>query len=196
MVTVYDETEEKFDNYSLEIEELSYNDVEVDVVDDDGEVVESFDSPDDVIEDTYDGQAAVVVVVTGITVGTLITAILEAAACIAIAGVIYYGAKAAVKAIEKSSSKQKYYYKAYIYDKNVFIAIKNSISKASAVSRIKSGLNVYTYTASLAKSAVTATGLGCSSKDISDLSGKIRFWHYHTVPKNKSHIFFGLPVTY
>jgi hypothetical protein len=71
VVTVYDETEEKFDNYSLEIEELSYNDVDVDVVDDDGEVVESFDSPDDVIEDAYDGQAAVVVVVTGITVGTI-----------------------------------------------------------------------------------------------------------------------------
>lgn len=194
IATVYDEEEEQYTEYLLEIDELSYDDMDIDVIDG-GEIIESFDDIDDIINDSYEGQATVAVI-TGITIQTLITAILKAAACIAVAGVIYYGAKAAVKAIQKNSSKKKSYYKAYIYNKNVFISLKSKISKKSAVKRIKSGLNVYTYTASLAKSAVLATGRKCSSKEISDLKGKVRLWHYHTIPKNKSHIFFGVPVTY
>lgn len=195
VATIYDDKEQEYVDYALDINDLSYNDVDVDIIDDDGDVVDSYENVDDLIDDTYDGQVAVTVV-TGITVGALITAILEAAACIAVAGVIYYGAKAAVKAIEKDSKQQKYYYKAYVYKKNVFIAIESRISKASAVSRLKSGLSIYTYTSGLAKSAVKATGWGCTKKEISDLKGKIRFWHYHTSKRLGEHAFFGLPRTY
>ncbi len=195
IVNIFDETEKQYEDYELEIEDFSYTDMDIDVIDDSGNIVESFDNPNIILNELHKSRSAVAIV-TGITIKTLITAVLKAAACIAVAGVIYYGAKAAVKAISKSSSKKRYYYKAYIYNKNVFISIKSGISKASAIKLIKSGKNVYTYTASLAKSVVTATGKKCSAKEISCLKGKVRLWHYHTVPKNGSHIFFGTPVTY
>lgn len=124
-------------------------------------------------------------------------AALEAAACIAIAGIIYYGAKAAVKAIEKNSKKQKYYYKAYIYKNNVFINISNTISRVSASNRLKAGSDTYTYTASLAKQIVNDAGGPCSAKDISNNKGKLNFYHYHigTIKKHTSaHSFFGIGV--
>lgn len=160
---IQDDVEGEYENYDLTIENLSYNDVDVVVENEDEDIVEEYDCVDELFEDSYEGQAAVAVV-TGISVGTLLTAVLEAAACIAIGGIIYYGGKAAVQAIKKSSKKQKYYYKAYIYNKNVFIAVKNRISKNAAVKRISKGGEVYTYTSKLAKSAILATGKKCISK--------------------------------
>lgn len=194
IVTIYDESECAYVDYCLDIEDLSTEDIDITVKDQDGEIVESYENVDDLLEDSYEGQVAITVV-AGITVSALITAILTAAACIAVSGVIYYGAKAAVKAIEKSAEQKKYYYKAYIYEKNVFINL-NQISTESAKTRIRTGQSIYSYTASLAKSAVTSTGLGCSSSDISCLSGKIRFYHYHTSPRNGSHSFYGAAITY
>lgn len=194
VATIYDEEEDSYVDYILEIEDLSETAIDIVVYDEEGEIVEQYESIDDLIEDSYEGQVAITIV-TGITVSALITAILQVAACVAVAGVIYYGAKAAVNAIEKSASQKKYYYKAYIYNKNVFINL-NQISTNSAISRIKSGQNIYTYTASLAKSAVVSAGLGCTSSEISCLAGKIRFYHYHTNPRNGAHSFYGIPVTY
>lgn len=196
IVTIYDNNENNYVDYELDIEDLSYDEIDVDVYDEDGDIVESYDDVNDLLDDTYEGQAATVTVVTTITVGSLITALLEAAACIAIAGVIYYGAKAAVKAITQKSQKKDYYYKAYIYNKNVFINISNSISKTSAITRIKTKQNVYTFYSSNAKAIVKSTGLGCTASEISDLKGKIRFYHYHTANRNGAHSFYGNPVTY
>ena len=192
--SVFDASEEEFVDYVLDIEDLSEENLDIEVIDENGNVVEMIDEYDDLIDDSYDGQAATVTVITAVTVETLITALLVSAACIAIAGVIYYGAKAAVKEIEKSKEQKKYYYKAYIYNKNVFINL-NRISKTSAISRIKNGKNIYTYTKSLAKDVTKVSGLGVSSPDISCFKGKkVKFYHYHTSPKNGSHIFYGVPV--
>lgn len=195
MATIYDETEQEYIDYDIDVEDLSYEDVDITVYDEEGEIVEDYDDIDDLLDDEYDGQAATATVVTTISVSSLITALLEVAACIAVAGVIYYGAKAAVKAITKKG-KKKQYFKAYIYDFNVFINISNAISRNSAINRIKTKRNVYTYSSSRAKSIVKATGLGCTPKEISDLKGKIRFYHYHTAKRNGAHAFFGKPVTY
>lgn len=169
--------------------------VDIEVIDEDGNVVEKNDEYDDLINDSYDGQvAATVTVVTAITVESLITALLASAACIAVSGVIYYGAKAAVHEIEKTKNQKKYYYKAYINNKNVFINL-NRISKASAISHIRRGKDIYTYTKSLAKAVTKESGLGVSSPDISCFKGKkVKFYHYHTSPQNGSHIFYGVPV--
>lgn len=193
-ITVYDEAEGDFVNYKIEIEDLTEEDVDVTIIGENNEIVERYDEYNDLIEDSYDGQAAVAVI-TIITAETLIAAVLQVCACIAVAGVIYYGAKAAVKEIEKTKERKSYYYKAYIFEKNVFINL-NNISYNAAVSRIKSGLNVYTYTAAQAKNIVIATGLGCRPSEISCLEGKIRFYHYHPGIKNGAHSFYGLPVVY
>lgn len=192
-ITVLDEAEEEFVDYSLNIEDFSEENLDIEVINEDGEVVEKIDEYDDLINDSYDGQAAIAVV-TVITVETLITALLASAACIVVSGIVFYGAKAAVREIEKTKKQKKYYYKAYIYNKNVFINL-NRISKTSAISRIKKGKNIYTYTKSLAKAVTKASGLGVSSPDISCFKGKkVKFYHYHTNPKNGSHIFYGVPV--
>ena len=193
-VKVYDAEEKDYEDYFLEIENLSDNDIDIDVIDESGNVIEEIDDYDDLIDDTYEGQMEVAIV-TGITIEALITALLQAAACIAVAGVIYYAGKAVVAEIEKSKEQQKYYYKAYIYNKNVFINLANRISRASAISRIRSGVNIYTYKKANAKSVTVDAGLGVSSPDISCFSGKkVKFYHYHTSPKNNSHIFYGAPV--
>lgn len=192
--TVYDKTEDEYIDYSLEVETLTKDDVDIAVVDEGGEIVKEIDDYGDIINDTYEEQFAVGII-TAITIETLITALLVTAACITVSGVIYYAAKSAVKAIEKNKANKSYYYKAFIYNKNVFINL-NRISTSSAISRIRSGLNIYTYTSSLAKNITLSTGLGCSSPEISDLKGKVRFYHYHTANKNGSHIFYGLPIIY
>lgn len=191
IITVYDDEEEDFVDYEIEINDLSEENVDIEIINENDEIVDEFNDYDELIEDSYDGQASVAVLTT-ITVGSLITAILEASACIAVASVIYYGAKAAVKAIKKKKENKSYYYKAYIYEKNIFINLKK-ISRASAVSRIKKKKNVYTYKSSNAKNIVLATGLGCTSSEISDLRGKIRFYHYHTANRNGAHSFYGTP---
>lgn len=194
--TIFDEEEGEYIDYELDIDELSYEDVEIDVIDEMGDIAECYNDYEDIVEDRYEEQAVAVTVVTGITVGTLITAILEVAACIVVAGIVFYGAKAAVAYIKKKSEQKKYYYKAYIYEKNVFINLSSKISRKSAVKRIRLGKNVYTYTSSRARAIVLETGLGCTGAEISDLKGKIRFYHYHTANRNKAHSFYGEPITY
>ena len=194
VINVFDENEMDYVEYDLEIKSLTNEDIDITIYDDNGELYDRFDDINDLFKDSYVTQAAVAVVV-GITAETLITAILEAAACIVVASCIFYGAKAAVETIKSSKETRSYYYKAYIYEKNVFINL-NNITYNSAVSRIINKRSIYTYTSSMAKSVVLATGLGCTSSEISDLKGKVRFYHYHTANRNGAHAFYGLPHVY
>lgn len=193
VVTVYDVEDETFVEHKIDVDTLTQKKLDLTLTEKGGKKVK-YDKHEDIIKDSYSGQAAITVVTT-ITVGTLITAVLATAACIIVAGVIYYAAKAAVAEIERSKETKAYYYKAYIHEKNVFVNL-NKISYTSAVSQIKSGQNVYTYYASNAKKIVTATGLGSTSSEISDLKGKIRFYHYHTANRNGAHSFYGVPYVY
>lgn len=195
VATVYNEQQQNYVNYKLEINDLSENKVDIEVINEEGNIIDQIDDVNEITNNSYVGRAAVTVITT-ITVETLITAILEAAACIVVGSVIYYGARAAVTAIKKDKDKKKSYYKAYIYNKNVFIDMYNNISRKKAVKRIKKGKNVYVYSSKKAKQIVKDTGLGCTPSEISCLKGKVRFYHYHTANRNGAHSFYGNTVTY
>ena len=69
--------------------------------------------------------------------------------------------------------------------KDVYISYKQSISFKKAVSRIRYGKNIYTWTSANAKSAVLATGLGTIPKEeIDSMStgkkGYVYYYHWHT----------------
>lgn len=192
---VYNEENACFENVNLKINTLTEKEVDVVVTDEEDEIVDRITSIDEIVEDSYEPQAAVAVtVVVGITVETLLEVLLGICAAIAVAGVVYYGAKAAVRAIEKTKDDKKAYFKAYIFDKNVFVNIKNKISRAQAISRIRNRDNVYTYTRDQAKDVTVAAGFGVVGPEISCLSGKIVLYHYHRGDRKGAHIFYGVPI--
>lgn len=199
MVRVYEEDQKKYVNYDLEVNDISQEEVDVEVKDKTGEVVEEYDCLEDLTEDSYQGQtAAAVTVITGASISALLSAVLFTAACIIVGGVVYYAAKAAVNAIKRSSYKRNSFYKAYVFEKNVYIGLNSSISKNSAINRLRMQGDIYTYFSGNAVSAVKATHLGCTHRELScfRIKGKVKFWHYHTGNRNGAHAFYGLPVVY
>jgi hypothetical protein len=194
--TVYNKEKDDFVNYTINIDNLSEEAVDLEIIDDSGNVVEEIKSYEELIGDVYRGQSAAaagVTVVTGISVSTLLAATFAAAACIAVESVIYYGAKAAIQAISGDKDLKSQYFRAYIHEKNVFIN-NFPISRENAISRIIRGDSIYTFYQTEAKRITLASGMGCSKPDISNLEGKIRFYHFHTLKKHGEHIFYGMPI--
>lgn len=200
IVRVYEEDEKRYVKYDLDVTDISQEEVDVEVRDKTGEAVEKYNSPEDLVQDSYQGQsAAAVTVVTGASVSALLSAVLMTAACIIVGGIIYYAGKAAVNVIKRSSSKKSYYYKAHVFKQNVYIGLNSRISKSAAVSRIRTGgadNDIYTYFKGNAVAAVRAARLGCTHAELScfNIKGKVKFWHYHTGNRNGAHAFYGLPV--
>lgn len=191
----YSQESGSIEEYELEIMDLSADKVDIDVLDKSGDYIDSIDSVEELMSDSYEGQEAVTVLV-GISLETLITALIEIAACILVAGIIYYAGKAVVAELSREKSNKDYYFKAYIMDHNVFINLSNRLSRQSAIACIRSGNNIYTMLRDNAKSITLATGLGCEGPEISCLSGgKVMFYHYHVGHRiNKAHIFYGSAV--
>ena len=178
-----------YDEYELDIDELNGDNIDLDIINTEEETFEHIESADELIDDSYDPQVATTIIV-GISVKTLITAVLVAAACVVASGIVWYAAKAAVKYIQKQKRETKFY-RAYIYNKNIFIDI-NPVSRANAISRIKRGLSVYTFQRQNAKSIITAAGFGVIGPETSCLKGHIKFAHFHRSDR-KAHSFYGLP---
>ena len=182
-------------------EGIQYSQIEVLIEDEDNEKLVYCDNIEDIIADEYTGQAAEVVtikVVEGvITITGMLTALLQLAIVVVVVGVVCYAVDAIIAKI-KEKCKQ-YYYKAYIAANTVVID-PNPISLNSAVSRIKSGLNVYTYTRSKAKNVMDATYQPYYGPEHHWKNGKEGFFfnHYHllshTMGKNDAHMLYGVPV--
>lgn len=181
------------EEYNVVINDIDYNSEDVDIVisDENNNIVENYDSMDDLTPDDYNGQTAAVVGGT-IGIGSLVTALLYACLAVTIAGVTCYAVDAVIDDVKKN---KKYYYKAYRRLNTVFIN-PVPISAAKATSRIASGSDTYTYTSQLAKSIVVATGLGVTASEHHWAWYKIGsfFNHYHTKNRNGAHSFYGVPV--
>ena len=133
-------------------EDFEYDDIDIEITDEQGNLVEEYDDIDDVIPDEYEGQAAIAVGGT-IAVGGLITALLKLALAVCIAGVVCYAVDAVIDQVKKN---RNYCYKAY-RALNTVVINPRAISYKSAVSRIKNGSDVYTYTKGTAKSIMVST---------------------------------------
>jgi len=191
--------------YELQVNDLSLNKVDVTASQKDKphknnnqkpKNEKHYKSVKEIVGDSYVGQATLVAA-AGISLATLLTVVLTITGTIVIGGCIYYAVANVIEKIKSDSSKQKYYYKAYISNYVTYIAFySGTITQNQAASRIKSGQNVYTFTKSLAKAAVVSSGLGCiTSPEIHLRKGTFSFYHYHTANRNGAHSLYGLPYT-
>ena len=179
---------------NLDDEDFEYDDIDIEITDQQGNIVEEYDEMDDVILDEYEGQAAIAVGGT-IAVGGLVTALLKLALAVCIAGVVCYAVDAVIDQVKRN---RNYCYKAY-RALNTVVINPRAISYKSAVSRIKKGSDVYTYTKGTAKSIMVSTAQGYYGPENHWAWYKIGsfFNHYHLNShkkgKNAAHMFYGLP---
>lgn len=183
------------ETFDLEIDNLNENDVDLDIIDENGEV-EHIDNFDELIEDSYETQSATLVLYGGLTLYALITAMACVAGAVIVGGVTYYVSSKVIDKIRNNKENQKKYYKACIKNHTVYIAFYNGkITKSQGASRIKSGKDVYTFLSSNAKSVVNAAGRGSTGSELHLLKGKFTYRHYHTANRNGAHALYGLPYT-
>ncbi len=184
------------EEYYLEIEELTEEEVYVEVIDEEGEIVEVYDEPEDLVADDYEGQSASLVIGAGvvISIGALLKIILAITGTIIVAGLTYTLLVNVIEKIESDAKKQNYYYKASVDGKNhaVYIAYNSgTITLNQAISRLKSGQDVYTFFKSQAKVAVAGTGKNYIGPERSKTKGTIQFYHYHPSETNRAHALYG-----
>lgn len=179
---------------NLDDEDFEYDDIDIEITDQQGNIVEEYDEMDDVILDEYEGQAAIAVGGT-IAVGGLVTALLKLALAVCIAGVVCYAVDAVIDQVKRN---RNYCYKAY-RALNTVVINPRAISYESAISRIKNGSDVYTYTKGMAKSIMVSTAQGYYGPENHWAWYKFGsfFNHYHLNShkkgKNDAHMFYGLP---
>lgn len=198
--------------FTGKINELSYETVDVEVMDTDGKLLETYDNIDDLdCSDSYEGQASFTLT-TGIviTFAQVLSVLINTGIVIVIASVSYItGTKFREKVNELSATEQaqakNLYYKAYINGEedngsNVFIAPKG-ISKTAAASYIKASRsnNVYSFTGKMAKAVIEAAGyipsVSENHYDSKTARGSWYYDHYHPngMSKPKPHAFYGTP---
>ncbi len=188
------------EEYEIEINDLTDKEVDVDIFDDNGKLIEEYDTMEELLEDEYECQAVATMSVTVISVSTLLKVLLLIAATVIVSGVVYYAAATVAETIQNNKKKRNLYYSAYLKGKDVYISYNKSISFKSAVSRVRYGKNIYTWTSANAKNVVLATGLGTIPKaEIDSASsrkkGFVYYYHWHTKNRNGAHAWFGRPYT-
>lgn len=185
-------------SYDVKINELSQKDVNIDIYDEQHRKIGEYNGIESICEDSYEGQTAATAVIAVPVLGAAFKALILTIMVAVIGGITYYVGAKAIEKIKSSSKMRGRYYRAELLNGSVYIAYKNPITKSEAGRRIRRGKSVYSYTKSMAKSAVKASGWRCASLpeiDSNRKRGKIYFYHYHTNPKNGSHSWYGLPYT-
>lgn len=168
--------------------------LEITDVTEDGVITWRLQKQDEVLEgqvNTSDApapQMAIAIAGTSYLVYTFVYCMFQAAVVVTIAGATCYLASTVADAI-KNNSKNYNYFPAYNMFGNVYVATGIGLSKSKAVSRIKSGNNVWAKTANYAWSAcVQASPIGAAEwgwhGDRKTSSGY--YPHYHAVKKYKS----------
>ena len=202
-----DEDVAESEQFELEIEDLSQDQVDIDVYED-GDYVDDISSIEDIIEDNYTGQAAIALgggVV--ISLGMVLEALLAAMLAVVIAGVVYivvtkFCAKVEEATATKKKKAKKYYYKAAVWNGQV-VVVPKAISKSKAIKRVKQNLSVYSFTSSMARDVIIQSGAFSSTSEIDAkrYKGHVYLWHYHKASANGHalhtgafHSFYGVPV--
>lgn len=203
-----DERNVDSEEYELEIEDLSRNDVDIEVYED-GDKIEEISSVNEIIEDTYNGQAAIAICAGGVVIslGMILEALLAAMLAVVIAGVLYivinkFYSQVQASTKTKKEKVKKYYYSAAIWKGQVVVSPK-AISKSKAIARVKKNLSVYSFSAKMAKAVIKQAGCYCSKPEIDKrrLKGHLYLYHYHKanakghpIHTGGFHSFYGTPV--
>lgn len=176
--------------YTLEIESLSKNNVDIDIYDEKGVFVTTYQDYDEIMADTYVGQEAITwsLIITG---AILLTAVIASECIIYISNVLYIMADKFYNTVSRAVEAVKtraynYYYPAYIDSANYIVYISpKGISLTSAANKIAGGGHVYSFTSSMAKSVINSAGyIACDSSgqqtsEFHRRTGRIVFRHWH-----------------
>lgn len=192
--------ENVFETYDITINELSEDKIDISYIDENNNL-NTITDLSELDKDEYEGQIATTAAVfgTGITVvalGSFFKALLYTAV-VYVSGVACYELSQAISNRKISTSK---YYRAYRAYNRVYIGIF-SISRTSAVNRLKSGGDTYTYYSSNAKSIVLSTGRGLYKTygeidSYSKYKKGVYYYHYHPKTGVRSHSFYGTAHRY
>ncbi|MBO5621411.1 MAG: hypothetical protein J5959_07250 [Butyrivibrio sp.] len=151
------------ESYSLDIQELSKDDVDVEVFDDNGNSIAEYDSYSDLVEKDYQGQEAITV---GLVIGVTLLLTITTYYVIVRNGDTYCYAKHFTKAISKAKEAiqkqaRAYYYPAaivYENNENVVYICPKGINVNAAATIVASDGSIYSYTSKMAKKAITTAG--------------------------------------
>lgn len=194
-VYTYNEYGEE-ETLKVKIYELTEENVKIVITREDGEIIQ-YNSIEDLEADEYIGQTTAVIGLgyTALYVtGIIISALLVSATLYYIRGVAY---RALDYALQKAKIAANSFYMAYRYNRIVLVS-KAPISFGKAVAMVRSGQDVYTFYKLNAYAVVSGACMGVKGPEMDSkftasgiLKKGIYYKHYHTNPKNGSHIFFG-----
>jgi hypothetical protein len=205
------------ENYELDIKELNNNDIDIDVYENNNEYnrnsqnnenvennrvkVKEYNNLSELNYDSYTGQSVFGDFLV-YSLSILLNILLSLIIAVVITSVTYYSVVAVieqVKAIAEENTEMTYFYRAEINGPQVVIDLHHPILQTQAVSRIVSGLNVYTFFSTPA--AIICAQVGGAGNVIgaeinsNRLPGYVYFYHYHVNRTNPAHSFFGFPYT-
>jgi hypothetical protein len=177
-------------------DKIEYTDIHATLTDEFNNVQE-FSGVTSLMPDEYEGQMAITAAGGSIVVSGALTALIKAGIVVLASGTACYAVNKVVSTLK--SKCKSYYYKAYVAANTVVIYPK-PISRQTAISRIKYGLNVYTYLNSNAISVMNGTRLGYYGPEHHKKKYSIGYYfkHYHlnlhSKGRNAAHMFYGTPV--
>jgi len=152
------------------------------------ETLDTFGSISSVMGDSYDGQISIVIGIK-ITTGMLITALLKTATIIIVAGAKFHAISTVTDTLR---SQQGWWFEAHVVKKRDVYVNPFPICIDAAAHRIRNGIDVYTFTKSKARKAVTHAGFRAEGPEWHTAAG-VQLQHFHTHTRNGSHSLFGLP---
>ncbi len=182
-------TQNKGEVYSVTINELSSNSLDMKIKSN-GKEIQRFTKPQDLFKDEYIGQSTIVI--GGTVLGAKLVQALIASGLILIAtGITWVAVKAVADILEDSSTA---YFKCKFSLGTLFIN-PDDITKSHAINRIKGGYDVYTFLQANASSIVVAAGKGIIGPENHYAWWKLGDYydHYHTADRNGAHSIYGLP---
>lgn len=200
------------EDYQIDINELNEEAVDVKILKDD-EIIASYDEPEDIVDDIYNGQVSLTFEI--VFVATVLVMVVYASNVIVHNGKHHVSAKSFYKSITNAAKKVKeeakeWYYPAYVdINSHKTWILPTKINKDKAATLIKANLDVYSFTSSMAKKAITAAGYTpYSSKETGEyhtknISKRYVFRHWHkgtkvdgkvTRCRNNCHSLYGVPI--
>ena len=176
--------------YEVQVDELSYENIEATVVNTTTNEVAEITEELDVVQSQ--AVLALPVVAVGV-IGALLKALLLLTASLVISGVTYYVVTSVISRLRKNQPSVKHY-KAVIRNGNVYIGqALTSDAAATAHLKVSTGNNVFSYSAMNAKNicaTVSPVKLATANPEKHGDSGY--YWHYHP-RKNATNVKEHLP---
>lgn len=191
------------EEYSLDINELNREEIDIDIYDKKSRKVEKIDDYRTLKHDFYKGQTATASFLI-FSLSLLIEVLITLALLVVIGTVTYYSIVTVIDIVqsvadERVRNKQpQLYYNANIQGPQVAIDYNNPINETVAVNRLRGGASTYTF---FSGSALAITKLASGGPSIGAeinqerIKGYIYFYHFHLNRYNPAHSFFGFPFT-